>query len=140
MRFSQTKPDFLRSQDNLLTGHGPIAASFAQEGQIQSCADIAKHLGKHRAKALECETAPDWNGTVPEGCDSYVHIHPECPHQAPDSPHQAEDWHVPHIVEHALPIQGQAVCVEAKIPIPPKVRAQNVLRVLLHMKTQYLDK
>ena len=123
----------------MLTGRGTNAASFAQQGRRLSCADIAEHLGMHRAKALECERAPDWNGTVPEGCDSYVHIHPERPHQAPDSPHQAEDWHVPHIVEHALPIQGQAVCGEAKIPIPPKVRAQNVVRVLLRMKTQSSD-
>ena len=76
--------------------------------------------------------SPDWDGPMPESCDPHVDVHPERSHQAPNSPHQAEDGHIPHIVKHALPIQRQAVRVEPKVPIPPKVRAQDALRVLLH--------
>ena len=80
--------------------------------------------------------APDWDGAVPEGCNPHIHMHPESAHQAPDSPHQAEDGHVPDIVEHALPVQRQAVCVQPKIPVPSKVRAQDVLRVLLNRQAR----
>ena len=89
---------------------------------------------------LTIKLAPDWNGPMPEGCDPHIDMHPERSHQAPNCPHQAEDGHIPHVVEHALPVQRQAVSLEPEVPIPPKVRAQNGLRVLLHAHVACLRK
>lgn len=79
--------------------------------------------------------APDGDSAMPEGCDPHIHMHPESTHEAPNGPHQAEDGHIPHIVEHALPVQRQAVRVQPKVPVPAKVRAQDVLGMLLHRHT-----
>lgn len=51
-----------------------------------------------------------------EGGDSHIDMHPKRPHEAPYSPHQTENWHIPHIVEHARAVRGQAVGVEPEIP------------------------
>ena len=39
--------------------------------------------------------------------------------------HHAEDGQVPDIVEHAGAVQAQAVRVQAKIPVPPKMGLQH---------------
>ena len=75
--------------------------------------------------------APDGHVAMPQRGDLHVEVDPERAQQAPSGPHEAEDGHVPHIVEHARAIKGQAVRVQSKVAVAPKVRQQNVAGVLL---------
>ena len=56
------------------------------------------------------------------------------PHEAPHDSHANEDGHVPDIVEHAGAVEGQAVCVQAKVAEAPKVGCQDGPGVLLQQK------
>ncbi len=66
-----------------------------------------------------------------EGSDFDIDVDPQRSHKAPHGAHEAEDGYVPHIVEHARAVECQAVGVQPEIAVSPKVRAQDVLRMLL---------
>lgn len=75
--------------------------------------------------------APDRDEAVAEGSDFDIDMHPQCTHEAPHGAHEAEYGYVPDIIEHARAVERQAVGVQPKIAVAPKMRVQNVLRVLL---------
>jgi hypothetical protein len=83
--------------------------------------------------------APNGDAAVAEGGDLDVDVHPERPHEAPDGPHEAKHGHIPHVVEHARAVRGQAVRVETKVPVAPEVRAQHVVRVLLRQAAAWAN-
>lgn len=68
--------------------------------------------------------------------DLDIDLDEEGTHQSPNSPHGNKDGQVPDIVEHARPIERQAVSVQAKISVPAKMGRQDLSWVLLQ-KTQH---
>ena len=110
-------------------GRQPGLASCTEHPGCRLCCRAADW--QQQGRRCQPRGAPDGHIAVPPGSDLDIEVHPESAQQPPSSPHHAEDWHVPGIVEHAGAVEGQAVCVQPKVAVAPKVRQQDVAGMLL---------
>ena len=68
--------------------------------------------------------------------DLHIVVAECCTHEPANAPHQNKERHVPHIVEHARAVVGQAVGVQPEISIAPKAGLQDKRWMLLQQRKE----